>query len=278
MNKFENIVIATDLDGTFLDEHEGLVARNLEAIEYFKENGGYFTVATGRASEHVLGAVPNVDKLINIPAVICNGACLYDFRTGNTTFMRCMEYSDVVSIVGFIRENFPSAGVRASSPEYCFICPPEDIEKPLIVRDLERYSQSKTLIVPVEDWCELPIMKVVVRIDADILPKAMAALKAHFGDKFSPTQSWSTIIDIQPGGINKGLTLERYVRATLGKSAKIYACGDYINDTEMLMAADVAVCPSNAHESIKNLSDLCLCSNNEGLIADLVEYIEKHLN
>ena len=32
MKKFEKIIIATDLDGTFLDDNERLVERNLAAI------------------------------------------------------------------------------------------------------------------------------------------------------------------------------------------------------------------------------------------------------
>ena len=42
MKKFENTVIVTDIDGTFIDARERLVERNMTAIEYFKANGGYF--------------------------------------------------------------------------------------------------------------------------------------------------------------------------------------------------------------------------------------------
>ena len=115
----------------------------------------------------------------------------------------------------------------------------------------------------------------VLRIDAELLDVAMTELCEKFDGKFEFTQSWSTIIDIQPRGINKGSAIKRYTRTKLGKNAKIYACGDYFNDIEMLKEADVGVCPSNAQTRVKEVSDLCLCSNNEGLIADLVEYIEK---
>ena len=37
--KFSGIVLATDLDGTFLTKDPEGRRRNLEAIEYFKENG-----------------------------------------------------------------------------------------------------------------------------------------------------------------------------------------------------------------------------------------------
>jgi hypothetical protein len=39
--------------------------------------------------------------------------------------------------------------------------------------------------------------------------------------------------------------------------------------------ADVSVCPTNALDSVKEVSDYCLCHHTEGLIADLIELIEE---
>ena len=61
-----------------------------------------------------------------------------------------------------------------------------------------------------------------------------------------------------------------------GKRKTLYAVGDYENDLEMLRASDVAVCPSNALDKIKDICDLCLCDNDTGVIADLIEYIDKN--
>ncbi len=277
MKKFEKTVIVTDLDGTFLDEREGLVERNLKAIEYFKTNGGHFTIATGRVAEHARGAIPCVDTLVNMPAVTCNGACLYDFSTGETPMSYQMEYELIMEIVDFVRTNYPSVGIRASAADFCFVSTEEDLKKPLLAGDFERYRNVSNFIAPFDRWRDLSIYKVVLRIDSDILGGAMDALSARFGERISVTQSWATIIDIQRGGINKGVTLMKYVRQTMGDGVRVYACGDYINDREMLECADVAVCPSNAHPKIKEISDLCLCTNSEGLIAELIEYIDREI-
>ena len=274
MKKFENIVIVTDLDGTFLDDNADPVERNLRAVEYFKANGGYFTVATGRATDHARGAVPYIDKLVNCPAVTCNGACLYDFANAEMPFLSVIKYEDMLRLVSFIRERFPDSGIRASSPDYCFVCEPRDAENKYVSEELKKYP-DKNLIAPIEEWRDVTVIKVVLRIDAELLDGAMEMLRAEFDGEFEFTQSWSTIIDIQPCGINKGSTIRKYTRQRLGETAKIYACGDYFNDIEMLKEADVGVCPSNALPQIKSVCGLCLCSNNEGLIADLVEYIEK---
>ena len=48
-------------------------------------------------------------------------------------------------------------------------------------------------------------------------------------------------------------------------------------DLEMLRAADVAVCPENAIDSVKEICDLCLCDHKQGVIADLIEHIEREI-
>ena len=48
MGIFDGILICTDLDGTLLANDKSISDENLRAIEYFKENGGYFTFVTGR--------------------------------------------------------------------------------------------------------------------------------------------------------------------------------------------------------------------------------------
>lgn len=274
MKKFENIIIVTDLDGTFLDTSERVPERNREAVEYFKANGGRFTVATGRAALHVQRSIPDVAELVNFPAVTCNGACLYDFQTERAPVLYTLTYEDVCDIIEYVREHYPMAGIRAASPDYGFVTTPDDTQNFHVAHDMKKYDGMHILVAPTDKWKSEAIMKVVVRIDGELVVGAMNAMKEHFGDRFFIAQSWPTTIDIQSRGVNKGITLKKYVRENFGDGVTVYACGDYINDLELLEAADVAVCPSSAHEAVKAVSDLCLCSNNEGLIGDLVEYIE----
>lgn len=274
MKKFENIIIATDLDGTFLDKNERIPQRNREAVEYFKANGGRFTIATGRAAGHAERSIPDVAELVNFPAVICNGACLYDYHTKTAPVLCALTYADVCDIIGYVREHYPMAGIRAASPDYGFVTTPDDTRNFHVAHDIKKYEGMNILTAPLEEWEKETVMKVVVRIDGELVVDAMNAMKAHFGDRFFIAQSWPTTIDIQLSGVNKGITLKNYIKENFGESCTLYACGDYINDLELLAVADVAVCPSGAHEAVKAVSDLCLCSNNDGLIADLVEYIE----
>ena len=65
MGLFDGIIIVSDIDGTFLGKQSRLVPRNLERIRWFQENGGQFTIATGREFFIVYPSVPQVEGICN---------------------------------------------------------------------------------------------------------------------------------------------------------------------------------------------------------------------
>ena len=72
---FSDILLAVDFDRTLTGPDSKIPERNLEAIRYFMENGGAFTVNTGRtpATLH-----HHMDKLAyNAPLLMYNGSASY---------------------------------------------------------------------------------------------------------------------------------------------------------------------------------------------------------
>lgn len=59
--------------------------------------------------------------------------------------------------------------------------------------------------------------------------------------------------EILPQNISKGTALEELRKACGMEDFTFVAAGDYNNDIELLQAADVAYCPSNAAEEVKRL-------------------------
>ena len=78
MGKFDGILICTDLDGTLIGRGGKISEENIEAIEYFKSEGGYFTFVTGRMP-FIVGHIYNAVKP-NAPIGCINGGGLYDFE------------------------------------------------------------------------------------------------------------------------------------------------------------------------------------------------------
>ena len=77
MGIFDKAILISDIDGTLL--HDGIIPdANIDAIEYFKKEGGLFTVATGRG---VVAARESYSLLkCNAPAAVFQGGAVYDYK------------------------------------------------------------------------------------------------------------------------------------------------------------------------------------------------------
>ena len=109
MLKFNKVLLASDFDNTLVytqgalergEDIPPMSARNREAVEYFIQNGGYFSISTGRA----LPAFARYAKDLpcNAPCVIANGAAIYDFNKDcyvETAFLDADIYDHVDALL-----------------------------------------------------------------------------------------------------------------------------------------------------------------------------------
>lgn len=273
MGKFDNILIFSDIDGTYLGDYCRIVPRNEDAIRRFCAEGGTFTIATGRMELNTPAAIPNIRELANFPVLLSNGANIYDFRTGESIHSFFMEPETVMPLLEFAAERYPSVGIRATVPGgFLYPC-----DHPMLASD-SRGNPSIYHKKAIDDWDTARIYKVVFRAESEVLAKMQQELTPLFGNTVEIILSEVEILEAQRKGVSKGSTIE-LIRSALrerGTPKRIFCIGDYENDLEMLRAADVAACPSNALDSVKAVSDIIVCDCNDGAIADLIEYIERH--
>ena len=102
-------------------------------------------------------------------------------------------------------------------------------------------------------------------------------LMQTFPGVFEYNRSRATTLEMQMKGTNKSSLLGAYREflSSQGEMRTVYVCGDYENDRAILAAADVAVCPANALPEIKAICEYRLGSNDCGVIADLVEALDR---
>ena len=272
MRRFENIIIATDLDGTFLGGGSRLIERNLESIEYFKAHGGRFTVATGRTPYNAADALPGIAELINMPAVTINGCCLYDFKTESIIAGYTMPSEDVIEIGEYVKEYDKSFAIRAATLRG-FVT--DDRDNPYLKNDFNAKGRAEKRVLPLSEWRGETFYKLVVRGSEDALAEFRPILTEKLLGRFAVTKSWSTMLEIHDLSRSKAVALDEIADRVNDPDVKLCTAGDYDNDIEMLTASDVSVCPSNAVDKVKEISKYCLCSNEEGVIADLIEGIDR---
>lgn len=271
MKKFENILIVSDMDGTFLGSGAKIVQRNLDAIERFKAEGGKFTFATGRTHHNITKAVGTASGIANAPAITVNGGCIYDFATGKSVADFKINSRDAMEVAHYIRDNFTNIGMRCST-DYGFLT---DKALGLIVKDFNGFlcdGCGKAKEMPIDEWKNETIYKIVFRGEADELLRLRQIIEPIFSHKFKFVTSSPRFLELNAIGCSKAVGIE-FLRKYYGGNIKIYAIGDYENDIEMLRAADFGACPRGSLDSVKAISHFCLCDCNEGAIADLYENI-----
>lgn len=273
MKKFENILIASDIDGTILWESQYIHPRNLEKLRYFCDNGGHFALSTGRNHIDIFRVTKNLEEYVNAPCILCNGSYLYDREKDEILNPKYLDSARTVQLFTDVKDNFEGVGFRASFPEG-FLCAEEN---PIILEQLKAWGLEKLAIVrPLAAFAEEKLFKAAfVCDDADKLAALQAHIIENYSDIFSVTTSGKTIMEVQPLGVSKKTQIIHLKK--LYPQCELWCIGDFHNDTEMLKGADVAVCPANAVDAIKAIAHIHVCHCKEGALADMIEEIEKRL-
>ena len=276
MAKFDNIIIVSDIDETFLGKRGRMVSENLEAIEYFKKNGGSFTVATGREDYLILSSIPNIHEIVNIPIIGCNGAYICDMNDRSIKYEVFLDYEKVKPIIDKCAELEPDLWMRVSSDGkmYCTIAPNIGgnwytvFGDRLFVGDIHKESDTAR-------WHKILFEGTVEKVNHireyfDTLPDDVP---------FEFIYAHPTVLEIMPKDGTKGMMLQK-LKEVIGKpDATMFTVGDYENDEQMLRMADRCATPLNGMDYLKEIPGiLVLCDNDTGAIADLIGRIEKEID
>jgi len=263
--KFDNIIIVTDLDGTFFDDNSKPTQNNVEAVKYFTQNGGHFSFSTGRNESILKKIIPDTISLNNMPAILSNGAYLYDFSTDIRSEEVVMPPEAAKEFAQRVENEFPGIGVRWN------------VENGFVTYNLENVSKNDLPVyrngipeLPKEKLFEMKLYKAVFSAPAESIQKIREFAESINEYGFSIVVTAPTLVEFMHKDATKGKALAKLKKVLELPDAKVYAVGDYENDYDMLKSADVAVCPSNSLDIIKDISDIIVCSNNEGALADLI--------
>ena len=267
MKRFENMLLCSDLDGTLLQSDQTISAQTLEAIEYFKSEGGLFTFITGRMPYFVSSIEQTVHP--NAPIGCINGGGLYDFRT--QAYLWRLEISrDVLELVRDVEREIPGIGIQVNTFNTLFFCTENEGMK-----EFRRFTGLPNITCHYNDVNE-PIAKIVFcdHIEEHITA-AQALLASHpRAHEFTFIRSEKTLYEILPKGIHKGVALRTLAEHYHIPRENTIAVGDYDNDIGMLRQAGIGVAVANATAATKAAADHITVSNNEHPIAKIIEGLE----
>lgn len=270
MALFSDVLLTADFDLTLTDQNGRVPQRNLEAIRYFMDNGGAFTVNTGRSlpqSRSILEQVP-----INAPFLCYNGslaaedgnaivAHTIDLPLEQTLREVCAAFPDLnvdlhgmTTHFGFQPVGCWDAYYIARNIHYQLAAPGTDYGPFLKFNVYGKLHNDSFYHV----FSGTP--EEIARID-----EAAAWLNEKYGDKIVVYRAGARVLNVHSRGASK-IRTAREVQAKLGR--KILVCvGDAENDLPMLEGADYAFCPSDGTVADR-FPNVCPC--NDGAVADVI--------
>ena len=267
---FSDVLLTVDFDRTMTGPDSKIPQRNLDAVAFFMENGGTFTINTGRSvssfKKH-LGKVP-----VNAPILMYNGSARWE--NGQLTQLKLLDM-DLWETVNTLRAQFPGMNLEIQGTDAHYLIDPE----PAYVAFYDALKWGYRIAKPGDDLG--PFMKFAlagspksksVATLFDISEKEDAAFDAAqarilelWEGKVEVYRAAPRIIDVHAKGVSK-IAAARQLQKELGKKILICA-GDAENDIPMLEGADFAFCPSDGMVA-NRFPNVCACA--QGAIADII--------
>ena len=273
MKLFEGCLLACDLDGTLLSD-EGMAERNAEKIKYFIEEGGHFSMATGRtpsAVGEVLRKIPDVS-----PSVMANGGVIYDFQNKKTLFSVCIPKEDRF-VLRDILEKFDGVAAEVHIGEKVYIFS-DNSES----RDHREYEEFGVCECAYDEMCAVDFEKIIFFApDNDTYNSLWKYAEGlEVSSRFIKTSatikgSKRNYIEFVPKGVSKALTVGKLVEILGIKAGNCFAMGDYYNDVEMLRFADICAVPEETPDDIKEIATIVVGNVKNGAVADFIDYLSQ---
>lgn len=118
MKIFDGYLLVSDMDGTLLNSKGKLSEENKKAIEYFVDNGGHFTLATGRMMPSIKRHIHKMK--VTLPVIMYNGTKVYDFNEEKIIWEKFLE-EERKNIVKAVKEFDKNVGIEIYSDETVYI-------------------------------------------------------------------------------------------------------------------------------------------------------------
>lgn len=267
---YSDWLIACDIDGTLNNKFRALPKRNYMAIERFiKKYNGNFTLASGRNAQSLEKHYMKLHNL-SIPAIITNGAGIYDFKKREMLFYSPINETGEQLIIDTAAK-FPSVDVVISGIEILYVVGKGFNGNFIPMADnLDHRHYRSFDNVPRGDWG-----KAVFTGTPWVISKLARYLKDLNSSEVTLMSSSVASFEVLNKDTNKGTAVLRLAQMLGVDKSHTGAIGDYFNDYEMLKSVAVPCCCGQAPKALKQIADYVACHCNRGAVADYLEYIER---
>ena len=266
-------IVASDLDGTLLNNKSMISEENKAAIAALDKKGIFFVPSTGRTFREVLPELKDNDHIRFV--MHTNGAVIHDKKTGEHIY-NCLDNELACEIFDILSRYDAHIGIRADgnfnvpadkldpacSEHYGFT----DAHTNCLINygiGHENFREWLSTAKNVEDFSVFFGNEDEYKECCAIIDKDSHLKNAKFPPK------GIEIFSVKAG---KGRALHLLADKLGISHDDTIAVGDSLNDFTMIEAAGLGLAVSNACDTLKSISDEIICSNEEHSI----KYINEH--
>jgi len=259
----KNILLITDLDGTLLNGQQKISLENKNAVRDFIDNGGFFTIATGRAEKAVKRFVEELN--ISLPLILYNGAKIIDPITWDVLYE--WNYELPLDIWGQLAElENEEIGILFYQHSEIYTTAKNDT--------VLKYEKKDQVIVnlkttPFKD----PITKLLLIGNSESLDKLEHLFK-NSGLSISLVYSESHYLEVLPYGVSKGSAV-KLLKSYFNNPTPYTICvGDNLNDCSMFVEADEGIAVGNAHPKLKEIANFVTVDHKKHAMASIISKLD----
>lgn len=265
-------MIALDLDDTTLTTEKVLTPRTKNVIEECLRRGIVVLPATGRAKKAIPDYLKTIEGLRFV--LTSNGAAVIDLQTGETIYENPIPWERALEIYDIL-DDFDTY-----YDAYADGCGWVEGKRLEMIDTYEMSPHIQKLVhdsrVQVDDLREklrtdsLDVEKINVFLASEEKRQTAFAVLKDIPD-LSVACSVKYNIEINNSTCNKGDALMALGRILGIEPCQIMACGDGLNDLEMIRQAGLGVAMENAYEEVKQVADFITLKNDEEGVAYAIE-------
>ena len=258
--------IFCDLDATLLNDEKEVSNDDLNAIREFESRGNHFIICSGR----VPFALRKYKELLNSTEVVSSNGSI------------------IISDNKYIKDDLLSKDIVYIAVEYAL---KHNIYLRMFSKEClyilnDQYNTGNAFLYPEHEYVDENSVKEIIEKsiinkvafssgDTDLLKQAYKNM-IDSGLDIELAFSASTFLEINSKNQSKGNGLLDYCKLKNIDIKDTIAIGDNGNDISMLKVAGLAVCPKNATDEVKSVSDIVLENdNNHSPISELIRRIDE---
>ena len=264
-------IIATDMDGTLLDQRGQLDLLRLEKIlDKLDQRGVRFVIATGNEVHRMRQLLEHLAERVVL--VVANGARIFE----NNELLQAQTWDDAMvdRALGHFKgrecqDQFVVTAMNGGFVKKGTVF--TELDKFMTPEMIEKLYQRMQFVDEFDSKLFGGVLKMSMVVGEERSDSVLQEINDLFDGHVRAVSSGYGCIDILQDGIHKAWGLEELLKRWNLKPEQIMAFGDSENDIEMLELAGISYAMENAEDRVKEIATEVAPANSQAGVYQVLE-------